>query len=107
MVPRPVIPKDLTRYPDFPNKDELSGKEYQVLVLAYWKRKRLSNKVENHQRNLLTLKQTVGLLFLIYGNNVLLDYLLACASVLIESEITMSKIGLSCGIRVTTTHNNT
>ena len=43
----------------------------------YWKRKRLSNKVENHQRNLLTLKQTVGLLFLIYGNNVLLDYLLA------------------------------
>ena len=43
----------------------------------YWKKKRLSNKVENHQRNLLTLKQTVGLLFFIYCNNVLLDYLLA------------------------------
>ena len=43
----------------------------------YWKKKRLTNNIENHQRNVLTLKQTLGLLFLIYCSNVLSDYTLS------------------------------
>ena len=43
----------------------------------YWKKKRISFKIENHQRNVLTLKQTLGIISLIYCNNVLADYLLA------------------------------
>ena len=43
----------------------------------YWKKKRISFKIENHQRNVLTLKQTLGIISLIYCNNVLAVYLLA------------------------------
>ena len=45
----------------------------------YWKKKRISFKIYlvNHQRNVLTLKQTLGIISLIYCNNVLADYLLA------------------------------
>ena len=43
----------------------------------YWKKKRISFKIENHQRNVLTLKQTLGIISLIYCNNVLADCLLA------------------------------
>lgn len=52
---------------------------FVVLTTAgiYWKKKRLSNKIEDHQRNVLTLNQTLGVIFLIYCNNVILDYLLA------------------------------
>ena len=52
---------------------------FVVLTAAgiYWKKKRLTNKIEDHQRNVLTLNQTIGVIFLIYCNNVILDYLLA------------------------------
>ena len=52
---------------------------FVVLTTAgiYWKRKRLPNKIKDHQRNVLTLNQTLGVIFLIYCNNVILDYLLA------------------------------
>ena len=43
----------------------------------YWKKKRILCKIPKYQRNVLTLKQTVGLIFLLYVNNMLCDYLLA------------------------------
>ena len=43
----------------------------------YWKKKRILCKIPKYQRNVLTLKQTVGLIFLLYANNMLCDYLLA------------------------------
>ena len=43
----------------------------------YWKKKRILCKIPKYQRNVLTLKQTVGLIILLYANNMLCDYLLA------------------------------
>ena len=52
---------------------------FVILTTAgiYWKKKRISFKIEKNQRNVLTLKQTLGLIFFIYCNNVLADYVLA------------------------------
>ena len=43
----------------------------------YWKKKRLLSKIPKCQRNVLTLKQTVAVIFLVYSNNLVCDYLLA------------------------------
>ena len=44
----------------------------------YWKKKRILFKIPKYQRNVLTLNQTVGVIGLVYSNNILCDYLLAC-----------------------------
>ena len=43
----------------------------------YWKKKRLLSKIPKSQENVLTLKQTVAVLLLVYFNNLICDYLLA------------------------------
>ena len=51
-----------------------------VLLLTlgiYWKKKRILLKIPKSQRNVLTLKQTVAVIFLVYTNNLLTDYILA------------------------------
>ena len=51
-----------------------------VLLLTlgiYWKKKRILLKIPDSQRNVLTLKQTVAVIFLVYTNNLLTDYILA------------------------------
>ena len=42
----------------------------------YWKKKRILLKIPKYQWNVLTLNQTVALIFLVYTNNLLCDYLL-------------------------------
>ena len=36
MPKRPVVPKDLSKYPDFPINDGLSKEEYNKVIIAYW-----------------------------------------------------------------------
>ena len=40
MVSRPVIPKDLSKWPDFPVKNDLSQEDYDVVIIAYWAAKK-------------------------------------------------------------------
>ena len=45
MSKRVVIPKNLDKYPDFPDgQDILPKKEFEFLVLKYWKEKKLEKK---------------------------------------------------------------
>ena len=52
---------------------------FVILTTAgiYWKKRRISNKIGNNQRNLLTLRQTLGIILFIYFNNVVADHILA------------------------------
>ena len=40
MAPRPVIPKDLSKFPDFPKQHELSQEDYEKLIISYWATKK-------------------------------------------------------------------
>ena len=40
MAPRPVIPKDLSKFPDFPKQHELSHEDYEKLIISYWATKK-------------------------------------------------------------------
>ena len=57
MAPRAIIPKNLANFVDFPKKEDLSGKEYQVLVLAYWKAYRYEKKKANRANYVEMKKQ--------------------------------------------------
>ena len=47
MSKRVVIPKNLDKYPDFPDEqDILSKKDFEFLVLKYWKEKKLEKRAE-------------------------------------------------------------
>ena len=50
MSKRVVIPKNLDKYQDFPDGQEtLSKEEFELLVLKYWKEKKLEKK-KNERR---------------------------------------------------------
>ena len=65
------------RYNNLWSKSLIAGFALLTSLAIYWKKKRVRFKISNYQRNVLTLKQTVGIIVYIYCNNVILDYLLA------------------------------
>ena len=40
MTQRPVVPKDLSRYPDFPLRHNLNQEDYDKLIIDYWFKKK-------------------------------------------------------------------
>ena len=44
MAPRPVIPKDLSKFPDFPKQHELSQEDYEKLIISYWATKKKNKR---------------------------------------------------------------
>ena len=73
------LTEDFARY-RFNNLCSKSTVAVFVILTAagiYWKKRRISDKIGNNQRNLLTLKQTLGIILFIYCNNVVADYILA------------------------------
>ena len=40
MTQRPVVPKDLSRYPDFPVRLNLNQDDYNQLIIEYWIKKK-------------------------------------------------------------------
>ena len=57
MTPRPVIPKNLENYPDFPQKQPgQSQDDYDSVIIAYWAEKRREKrKLEKQEQKLRKL----------------------------------------------------
>ena len=52
MPKRPVVPKDLSKYPDFPINDGLSEEEYNKIIIAYW-----ADKAKQKKKNIQKWKK--------------------------------------------------
>ena len=49
MAPRPVIPRDLAKYPDFPQRQPGQSQEnYDSVIIAYWARKKKEKRKLDH-----------------------------------------------------------
>ena len=52
MAPRPVVPKDLSRFPDFPQrKPGQSQEHYDSTIIAYWTAKERERKKQDKQKS--------------------------------------------------------
>ena len=60
MAPRPVIPKDLSKFPDFPKQHELSQEDYEKLIISYWATKK-KNKRKIFQEHFELEKRCINL----------------------------------------------
>ena len=60
MAPRPVIPKDLSKFPDFPKQHELSQEDYEKLIISYWATKK-KNKRKIPQEHFQLEKRCINL----------------------------------------------
>ena len=61
MATRPVIPKDLSKFPDFPKQHELNQEDYEKLIISYWASKR-RNKRKIAQEHFQMEKKSINLL---------------------------------------------
>ena len=66
-----------SRYNNFWSKSIIVIFVLLTTLGIYWKKKRILWKIPKSQKNVLTLKQTVAVIFLVYVNNLLTDYTLS------------------------------